>query len=164
VELSDSLPALQRAIIKACNCCKHLRGGSSCCCLLAFPIKGKMQLIPFDILQPWIGARLGHRETQEAVYRGRWWEATKLLVSSELYFPSPENIQAHIEQVLLEAKTNCPSGPLVMQDGAVRRGARFTQKQRAANSPKPSIQAPAKNRDVCMREIFQKGNAFSMHC
>ena len=56
-----------------------------------------MQLIPFDILQPWTGARLGHRETQEAVYRGRWWEATKLLVSSELYFPSPENIQAHIE-------------------------------------------------------------------
>ena len=80
------------------------------------------------------------------------------------YFPFPENIQAHIEQVLLEAKTNCPSGPLVTQDGAVRRGARFTQKQRAANSPKPSIQAPAKNRDVCMREIFQKGNAFSMHC
>ena len=78
-----------------------------------------MQLIPFSILQPWIGVRLGRREAQEGVYRGRWCEATKLLFSSELYFPSPDNIQAHMEQALLEAKTNRPSGPLIMQDGAV---------------------------------------------
>lgn len=59
----------QHASIKACNCCKRLRGWPPCCCLLAILIKIRMQQIPLGILQPWIDARLGRREAWEGCRR-----------------------------------------------------------------------------------------------
>lgn len=119
VLLSASLQTLLCSIIRACKSCEHLRGFSPCYRLLPLSIKIKMQLIPLNILQPWIGAKVGRREAWEGGYRKRWERAPNSLFSSELFFPSPENIQAHTEQALLEAKTNWPSGPLITQDGAV---------------------------------------------
>lgn len=77
-------------------------------------------------------------------------------LNPESYFLSPENIQVLRKRAWV---------PLQTPRHAVRscRERRWIYTEVMSRElPKPSIQAPAKNRVVCEGEIFQRGNAFSM--
>lgn len=164
--LPSSSPSLK--LVNAVN----MRGRFPCCCLLAMPIKIKMQLIPVNTYPPYPPYKLGKikeykkkkkmAEKKDVGTGDRYHQTLFLLLSSGRYSPStPSQIRSTCK-VPARSQGQCVLLAPCSHEMKLSRERLDLYRSNEQWVPKSHLFSLQPRIDMCVREIFQRENAFSV--